>query len=239
MDEGGKTTRLFLVRHGEVVVQGQKKFLGFTNLGLSPEGKKQIRRLAGHLKLFSLDQAVSSDLQRTLDSARILCKDRGLDAVPYTAFREMNMGAWDGKSWEEIKEKYPQAKGLYFSNLKKFRFPEGENWGQFRSRVLKGLESLLRENQGRNILLVAHAGVNRIILAQALGLRFRNMFFMEQDYACLNIIEYSSRFAVVKLMNGIFYKRQERVMEKKSKYRSQNGKTKSKTREVFLLNSDS
>jgi alpha-ribazole phosphatase len=205
MSEDKKTTRLFLVRHGEVVARGQKKFLGFTDLGLSLEGKKQMRRLAGHLKPFHLDQAVSSDLQRTLDSARILCQDRDLDPVPYAAFREMNMGAWDGKSWEEIKVKYPQAKGLYFSNLRTFRFPEGENWGQFRSRVLKGLESLLRENHGRNILLVAHAGVNRILLAQALGLRFRNMFFMEQDYACLNIIEYSSRFAVVKLMNATYY----------------------------------
>jgi alpha-ribazole phosphatase/probable phosphoglycerate mutase len=72
--------------------------------------------------------------------------------------------------------------------------------------VLRALESLLRQNQGRNILLVAHAGVNRIVLARALGLSFRNMFFMEQDYACLNVIEYSGRFAVVRLMNGIYWK---------------------------------
>jgi alpha-ribazole phosphatase/probable phosphoglycerate mutase len=189
-----------------VVIQGQKKFLGFTDLGLSLEGKRQMRRLASRLKTFPLELAVSSDLQRTVDSARILCQDRGLDPVSISAFREMNMGAWDGKSWEEVKGKYPQARGLYFSDLKKFRFPEGENWGHFRSRVLRGLESLLRENQGRNILLVAHAGVNRIILARALGLRFRNMFFMEQDYACLNIIEYGGRFTVVKLMNGIYWK---------------------------------
>ena len=70
---------------------------------------------------------------------------------------------------------------------------------------MRRLKKVLEEEQGKEFLLAAHAGVNRIILAQALGLRFRNMFFMEQAYACLNIIEYHRRFAVVKLMNATYY----------------------------------
>jgi len=67
------------------------------------------------------------------------------------------------------------------------------------------MKRLLKEDQGKDILLVAHAGVNRIILAQALGLQFKNMFLMEQGYACLNIIEYYRTVSRVILMNGIFY----------------------------------
>ncbi len=104
------------------------------------------------------------------------------------------------------RKKNPEIKSLFFYDLKNFYFPGGENWTQFRGRVLKGLKILLKENQGKDILLVAHAGVNRIILARALGLRFKNMFFMDQGYACLNIIEcYGNSFKVT-LMNGIFYK---------------------------------
>jgi len=205
MSEKKKPMRLFLVRHGEVVNQGQGKFLGFTDLGLSNRGKKQIQALAEYLRGVPLDQAYASDLKRAMDSARPICMGRLIKPVAWPAFREMDMGDWDGKSWEEIKRKYPEAKLDFFYDLKKFHFPGGENWSQFRGRVLQGLKTLLKENKGKDILLVAHAGVNRIILAQALGLRFRNMFFMEQGYACLNIIEYYENFSRVILMNGTFY----------------------------------
>ncbi len=206
MADQNKPTRLFLVRHGEVVSQGQGKFLGFTDLGLSNRGKRQVQSLAEYLQEAPLDQAYASDLKRAVDSARSICHGRSIKLVTRPAFREMNMGDWDGKSWEEVKKKDPGIKSLFFYDLKNFYFPGGENWTQFRVRVLKGLKILLKENQGKDILLVAHAGVNRIILARALGLRYKNMFFMDQAYACLNIIEcYGNSFKLT-LMNGIFYK---------------------------------
>lgn len=206
MKEFNKPTRLFLIRHGEVVRQGQKTFLGFTDLGLSSEGKKQVQTLAEYLGEVSLDQVYASDLIRAMDSARSICQGRSLQPLALPAFREMNMGDWDGKSWEEIKAKHPELSPFYFSNLKKFHFPGGETWSQFRGRVLLGMKHLLKESQGKTILLAAHAGVNRIILAQALGLGFKNMFFMDQGYACLNIIEYYEGFSRVTLMNATFYK---------------------------------
>ncbi len=201
-----KPTRLFLVRHGEVVRQGQGKFLGFTDLGLSLRGKKQMQGLADYLKGVRLDQAYASDLIRATDSAGIICRDRQVKPIARPAFREMNMGDWDGKTWEEIKLENSEINPGYFYNLKKFYFPGGETWSQFRTRVLKGIEILLREGQGKNILLAAHAGVNRILLARSLGLRYRNIFHIAQGYACLNIIEYYETGARVMLMNGIFYK---------------------------------
>jgi broad specificity phosphatase PhoE len=206
MKELNKPTRLFLIRHGEVVSHGQKTFLGFTDLGLSPEGEKQVRALAGYLKLFSLDRAYASDLIRAVDSAQAICQSRSIQPQMLPAFREMNMGDWDGKTWEEIKQKHPELSPYFFYNLKTFRFPGGETWTQFRTRVLKGLKKIVKEDQGKNILLAAHAGVNRIILAQALGLPFRNMFHLDQGYACLNIIEYYGTFSRVTLVNGIYYK---------------------------------
>lgn len=217
MSEQKKPTRLLLVRHGEVVRRGQGTFLGFTDLGLSNRGKRQVQALAEYLKGVSLDQAYASDLKRAVDSARSICQDRSIKPVTRPDFREMNMGDWDGKSWEEIKKKNPGIKSLFFYDLKNFYFPGGENWTQFRSRILKGLKTLLKENQGKDILLVAHAGVNRIILAQALGLQFKNMFFMDQGYACLNIIECYGNSSKVTLMNGIFYSSKLKAESSKSR----------------------
>ena len=195
-------TRLFLVRHGEVIEEAQGKFLGFTDVGLSRRGREQLERLSKRLRSQPLDQAYASDLIRAAESARILCRGRSLIPEVRSEFREMNMGDWDGKDWQEIEKRYPGRKKFHFSNLNQFRFPRGEHWNPFRSRVLKGLQSMVRENWGKNILLVAHAGVNRIIIAKALGLPFKNMFFLLQDYAGLNIIDYYSDYTLVRLVNG-------------------------------------
>ena len=205
MSDSKKPARLYLVRHGQVVIEGQGKFLGFTDLGLSPRGKEQVAGVAEYLKDDPLDQAYASDLKRAMDSAEIICQGRTIKPSPCPDLREMDMGDWDGKSWEEIRKTNPEINPRLFNNLNKFHFPGGENWSHFRSRVLRGLKTLLKDGPGKNILLVAHAGVNRIILAQALGLPFKNMFFMDQSYAGLNIIEYYGKVSKVILMNGIFY----------------------------------
>ena len=199
-------TRLYLVRHGQVVPEGQGRFLGFIDLDLSPQGREQVSVLAEYLKTITLDGAYASDLRRAMDTARAICAGRGIKPVSCQAFREMDMGEWDGKSWEEIQRDNPQTNPRMFTDLKTFHFPGGEAWPQFRDRVLKELKTLVHENQGRNILLAAHAGVNRVILAQALGLPFKNMFSIDQGYGCLNIIEYYGTTSKVVLMNGIFYR---------------------------------
>ncbi|MCU0579617.1 MAG: histidine phosphatase family protein [Desulfobacterota bacterium] len=198
----GPSTRLLLIRHGEVVAEAQGKFLGFTDVGLSPRGREQLEHLARHLP--APDRAYCSDLERAVDSAGILCRGQAILPEKRPAFREMDMGDWDGKDWEEIDRRYPGRKKFHFTNLNRFHFPNGEYWNPFRTRVLKGLKEIIRENQGKTILLVAHAGVNRIIIAQALKLPFKNMFFLDQAYACLNIIEYFDGYALVRLVNGTF-----------------------------------
>lgn len=200
----GPSTRLLVVRHGEVVAEAQGKFLGFTDVGLSPRGRKQLEDLAQCLPAPAPDRVYCSDLERAVDSAGILCRGRSIVPEARPAFREMDMGDWDGKDWEEIDRRYPGRKKFHFTNLNRFHFPNGEYWNPFRNRVLKGLKEIIGENQGKTILLVAHAGVNRIIIAQALKLPFKNMFFLDQAYACLNIIEYFGSYAMVRLVNGTF-----------------------------------
>ncbi|PIU52615.1 MAG: phosphoglycerate mutase, partial [Deltaproteobacteria bacterium CG07_land_8_20_14_0_80_60_11] len=45
-------------------------------------------------------------------------------------------------------------------------------------------------------------GVNRVILSEALGLPLDHLFRLDQNYGCLNIIDYFPDMAVVRLING-------------------------------------
>ena len=62
---------------------------------------------------------------------------------------------------------------------------------------------LLARHQGEEIALVAHGGVNRVILLDAIGAPLSQMFHIEQGYGCRNIIDYfSDGCTTVQLLNG-------------------------------------
>ena len=73
---------------------------------------------------------------------------------------------------------------------------------QVRQRAIPQLQELIEQHRGKEFVLVCHGALNRLILAEALHLPMAHLLRIEQDYGCLNIIEYSSSWTVVKLLNG-------------------------------------
>ena len=69
-------------------------------------------------------------------------------------------------------------------------------------RILPCLKKIFEENKGKNVLIVAHGAVNRIILCDALGLDLKNILNIQQDYGCLNIIDYFQDHTLIRLVNG-------------------------------------
>jgi len=71
-----------------------------------------------------------------------------------------------------------------------------------RNRAIPKLQELIERHRGQEFALVCHGALNRVILAEALHLPLAYLLRIEQDYGCLNIIEYSASWTVVKLVNG-------------------------------------
>ncbi len=71
-----------------------------------------------------------------------------------------------------------------------------------RNRAIPKLQELIERHRGQEFALVCHGALNRVILAEALHLPLAYLLRIEQDYGCLNIIEYSASWTVVKLING-------------------------------------
>ena len=115
--------------------------------------------------------------------------------------RERNFGLWEGMSFEEIKEKYPEEFNDWAGNPLEFSPVNGESTLEVRDRVVDAFEKIVHAHPGERVAIVAHGGVNRIILCHILGIPMENIFRVEQDFAALNIIEFWDRYPVVKLMN--------------------------------------
>jgi alpha-ribazole phosphatase/probable phosphoglycerate mutase len=195
-------TRLYLVRHGQVADGHTQLYHGHNDIDLSPAGVRQLEALGAQLQGVDLAAVYASDLSRSIRGAEAVCRGRSLSPQVIPEFREINFGVWEGLSFGEIADRYPEALQARFQDLCCYRIPGGESLMDVRERAMPRLQEILTEHLGSACLLVAHAGVNRVILCEALGLPMDNIFRLDQNYGCLNIIDYFADFTLVRLMNG-------------------------------------
>jgi alpha-ribazole phosphatase len=193
-------TRLYLARHGEVVNHGV--YNGQTDVDITATGVQQMGRLRDLLKEKNLSGVYSSDLLRTERGAQIIAQPHSLRPESFPEFREMHFGRWQGLSYLEVMERYPGDIPQWMSNLENFRIPGGESVLDMRNRAIPKLQELIEHHRGQEFALVCHGALNRLIIAEALHLPFAHLLRVEQDYGCLNIIEYTSSWTLVKLVNG-------------------------------------
>ncbi len=193
-------TRLYLARHGQVVYHGV--YNGQTDVDITPIGVQQMERLRDRLKEKNLQGVYSSDLRRTSKGAEIIAQPHGLTPESFPEFREMNFGRWQGLTYAQVMERYPSDIPQWLKNVEEFRIPGGESVKNMEERCLPKLRELIQRHPGGELVLVCHGALNRLILADALQLPMANLLRIEQEYGCLNIIDYMDSWTVVKLVNG-------------------------------------
>ena len=161
--------RFILVRHGQIRQHKDKIFLGQLDVPLSISGKGQAALAGARLKKecisFDTDFIYSSDLIRAYETASIIAGKLNMsDIKKEPAFREMALGEWDGKYIKDIKQKYPEEYERRGRDIFKFKLGhDSENFYDLQYRVLKRLKKILKKEAHRDILIVAHSGVLRII----------------------------------------------------------------------------
>ncbi len=198
--------RLILVRHGEV--QNPKGvFYGQQDVPLTNLGRAQSLETAGHLARLSLDNVASSDLSRCLFLARAVSERAGcpLDVMP--GLREVDFGQWTGLSWTEIEKRFPGAFEQRMADLAGFSPPGGESLSDVSRRIDAVLSGLLDRYPGGTVAVIAHAGINRVLIARAIGLPLNQVFSLDQDFACTNILDlYPDGPGILRCLNVPLYK---------------------------------
>ena len=198
-----RDVRLYLARHGQIYGFEKQVICGFTDTPLTPVGRMQMERLAERLRHASIGVIYSSDLQRSSLGAQIIARDHDVEVFQLPELRELNFGTWEGLSFTELTEQFPEEAAKRKADILNYQTPEGETILGFSKRINVCFNSILADNHDRDILIVAHKGVNRVILCHLLGLDLSNVFVFEQDYGCLNVIDFfPDNSKVIKLING-------------------------------------
>jgi alpha-ribazole phosphatase len=194
--------RLYLIRHGEVEATAAGKLLGRTDTSLSERGLEQARLLAEMLSTARLSAVYSSDLQRARMTAEIIAKRSNLKVQESSAWREIDMGKWEGRTVAALHNDAPQLIGQLFNDPASFKYPMGESFAAFIARVQGALDQLLITHSRGDVALVAHGGVSRAIIGTVLGVPVHNWLRLAQAYGCLNVIEWYDRSPVLVSLNS-------------------------------------
>src|ERR1700741_2656837 len=102
-------TELLLVRHGETDWNRERRFQGHADQPLNETGREQARAPATDLDGNGIDLIYTSDLARARETAEIVGAQLGLDVVAMRELREIDVGEWEGLTWQEIEERYPEG----------------------------------------------------------------------------------------------------------------------------------
>lgn len=196
-------TRIYLIRHGQVEGFDQPRYNGQADVALTNLGVEQYHLLKKRLADAGISACYTSDLSRCAIGAEIICSPLDIKPILRRELRELDIGVWEGLAWQEIKAKWPDEWQARLADLVNYRVPGGERLLDVGARVMPVMNEIVERHIGENVLVVGHGGVNRIILLNAIGAPLANMFYVEQNFGCLNIIDYyTDGRATVKLLNS-------------------------------------
>jgi len=194
-------TKLLLVRHGQTLWNHIARYQGHTDIDLSATGRNQAHLLSLRLATVSLQAVYASDLKRALDTARIIAEPHGLDVQALPQLREINFGAWEGLTFQEIEARYPEIANKWHSSPGSVRIPDGETFQELMERAYGAVLDLAKSNDPGTVAVVTHGGAIRSIISALLGMDLNNLFRIRQDNAALNIIDFYDGYGILNLLN--------------------------------------
>jgi len=180
----------YFLRHGETAWNAEGRLCGSTDVPLSDVGRRQAQLLALRLKPILVDALYSSPLGRALETARVIGEAIGREPVVDRRLAELNYGAWEGRTFEEIQRATPAIYRAWDADPGTMAPPEGESGVQLIERVTPFLVELAQRHLHGNVVVVCHKTVCRLLACHIMGVplsEYRRRVAMEN--AALNIFE--------------------------------------------------
>ena len=186
-----KTTRIYLVRHGETTLSAEDRFAGTVEVELSSEGAFQARRLEDRLSDESITTIYSSPQTRTVQTATILASLQKIPVIPEEGLREIHHGHWEGMRRADVEAQFPEEYAAWEEDPFTFAPEGGEAGVNVIARALPVIRKIVLEHRGENVLVVSHKATIRLVISSLLGFDARGYRDrLDQSPACLNVLDF-------------------------------------------------
>ncbi len=205
--------RIYLVRHGETLLNQNHCYYGVMNAVLSEKGIEQAKEVGEILKGVRFDYIFSSPLVRAYNTAQLIL-DAGEEpgfgknaaGVPQPRILvdqrlcEQNFGIFEGMDYEEIKERYPKELEAWNEDFINYRIPDGESFSSVRLRAEAFVDQI--PEGGGTILLVAHKGTLGHMLATWLHLPVEGYWNFVFEQGTVSVVDIEDGYAIIRKLNA-------------------------------------
>jgi len=193
--------KLILVRHGETEWNRENRVVGFADIGLNDEGRKQVRRLALALKEEKVDAIYSSPLSRAWETALEIARFHNGQVKADDAFQEMDAGELDGLTYEDMRERYGEFIKQWLRDPGSCTMPGGESLAGVQERAWLAVERVREKHPDGAVMVVSHNFVIMSIICRALGLDLGQFRRLRLNLASISILNIGQRGTSLVLFN--------------------------------------
>jgi broad specificity phosphatase PhoE len=189
-----RVRRLWLVRHGETTWKREKRFCGHYDIALSPLGELQAQWAGEQLLTRPIVALYASDLQRAQQTAEGIARNRVVPLMiqPSPEWRELSFGAWEGLTYAQIVDRFPDQLG-FFTAPAQVSPPDGETLIALVERVQSAFTQLVQDAimlpEG-DLVLVSHQGVLQVLLCRLLGIPLEHHWQLRFDHGSLSALDF-------------------------------------------------
>ncbi|WP_443074648.1 histidine phosphatase family protein [Streptomyces sp. NBC_01431] len=198
-------TTLVLLRHGETLLTPQRRLSGSggSNPGLSPAGRRQAQATADALAhRGDIEAVVTSPMRRCRETALTVAAGLGQSIQVDPDLREADFGAWEGLTFTEVRERYPDDLSAWLASPETPPSGAGETMQQVTRRAAAVRDGLLAQYAGATVVVVSHVGPLRTLIRLALQAPPHSLFRMEVAAASLSTVTYDADgIATVQALN--------------------------------------
>lgn len=187
--------KLYLIRHGQTDWNIRGKIQGSIDTELNETGLKQAKEMSSKIieKKYRINKIYSSKQKRALKTAEVLSKSINADYCSVEGLEEMNLGEWQGLSWEEVQSKYPVEYGQWLQNRRYMGPPNGESYDEMLNRALKAIRKIISENSS-DVAIITHNAVIMCIQCYITNTPFEDMLNFKAENT--SIVEIDSELLV-------------------------------------------
>lgn len=177
--------KIYSTRHGQTDFNKRDVVLGTTDIELNETGLLQAEQLAEKVSGLDIDIIITSPMKRAMKTAQLVAEKNNLEIITDVRLREWDYGGYEGKT--RFTEGFAENKKNFGVRMGK----KGESLLQLAHRVYSAIDDIIKNYSNKNILVVSHGGVCRVIetyFHDMTTAEFEN-WFMDN----CQIIEYSSQ----------------------------------------------
>lgn len=150
-------TTIYLIRHGEAEGNLYRRMQGQYDSRITELGARQIAALGERFRGTPLDAVYSSDLCRTMETAAVLCRQKGLPLHTDPRLREIDVGIWEDRTFGDATAENPREMDQFTNHLTEFSLPGAERYCQVAQRMEAAVRDIASRHPGEQVAIASHS----------------------------------------------------------------------------------